>query len=321
MNHDQLTKNYYMYRDPGRGEWFRLPWDVDQAFPVGVYINTDQFRSPLYGDAAHPQGTGSINPIYRNRLHQAVLDDPRLRELYLRRLRTWRTPSSRRVRLFRGLGRRGQALLADEAAADRAAWAAKGVTLSALAAGVAEILETSLQARRDHLFSLYANLVPPRSRRYRDPVRRRRTESGERQPGRRIHRIPNPNAFAVDLSGWRLEGGVGFNSRRGRLSQPPMSPTPGAGSCCVRGRHRSAPAPPRLPAGRGGSCSATSRGTSRTSRNCSRSSMPQEPRSPRSPPQTWRATTSASSFSAKSCITRSRTAMPNSSSCATLAIR
>jgi spore coat protein CotH len=51
-NHDQLTKNYYLYRDPHRQEWFRLPWDGDAALHNRINEN---WTSPLYGDAQHTQ--------------------------------------------------------------------------------------------------------------------------------------------------------------------------------------------------------------------------------------------------------------------------
>ncbi len=90
FNHDQLTKNYYLYRDPGRGEWFRFPWDGDQGLPTGTKNTHENWASPLYGDAQHTQELvgGNPNPTWQNHLHAAVLDNPVTREMYLRRLRT-----------------------------------------------------------------------------------------------------------------------------------------------------------------------------------------------------------------------------------------
>ncbi|MFT4547067.1 MAG: hypothetical protein ACI9UA_001409 [Pseudoalteromonas tetraodonis] len=88
LNHDQLTKNYYIYRDPHRNEWFRFPWDGDQGLPTNR--TEENWASPLYGDALHTQELrdGAPNPQWQNHLHAAILDNPITREMYMRRLRT-----------------------------------------------------------------------------------------------------------------------------------------------------------------------------------------------------------------------------------------
>ncbi|MGK0188086.1 MAG: hypothetical protein ACI9R3_003878 [Verrucomicrobiales bacterium] len=90
FNHDQLTKNYYLYRDPNRNEWFRFPWDADQAFPTGRANTMENWTSPLYGDKDHTQElrNNRPNPEWQNHLHANVLDNPVTREMYLRRVRT-----------------------------------------------------------------------------------------------------------------------------------------------------------------------------------------------------------------------------------------
>lgn len=90
FNHDQLTKNYYMYRDLDRNEWFRVAWDGDQGLPTGQKNTHENWTSPLYGDAQHTQELvgGNPNPTWQNHLHAAILDNPVTREMYLRRVRT-----------------------------------------------------------------------------------------------------------------------------------------------------------------------------------------------------------------------------------------
>ncbi|MFP6873784.1 MAG: lamin tail domain-containing protein, partial [Verrucomicrobiales bacterium] len=90
FNHDQLTKNYYLYRDPRRGEWFRFPWDGDQGLPSGRTISHENWANPLYGDAQHTQEllNGNPNPVWQNHMHAAILDNPVTRQMYMRRLRT-----------------------------------------------------------------------------------------------------------------------------------------------------------------------------------------------------------------------------------------
>ena len=90
FNHDQLTKNYYLYRDPHRSEWFRFPWDADQSFPTGRANTMENWTSPLYGDRRHTQEllNNRPNPVWQNHLHANILDNPVTREMYLRRVRT-----------------------------------------------------------------------------------------------------------------------------------------------------------------------------------------------------------------------------------------
>ncbi len=90
FNHDQLTKNYYMYHDFDREEWFRIAWDGDQGLPTGSKNTQENWTSPLYGDAMHTQELqgGNPNPNWQNHLHAAILDNPVTRQMYMRRVRT-----------------------------------------------------------------------------------------------------------------------------------------------------------------------------------------------------------------------------------------
>ncbi len=90
FNHDQLTKNYYVYHDFDREEWFRIAWDGDQGLPTGNKNTHENWASPLYGDARHTQelAGGNPNPTWQNHLHAAILDNPVTRQMYMRRVRT-----------------------------------------------------------------------------------------------------------------------------------------------------------------------------------------------------------------------------------------
>ena len=90
FNHDQLTKNYYVYFEPESGEWHRFPWDADQSFPVGQYITGENWTNPRYGDTQHTQelSGGSPNPQWQNHMHDAIMDNPVTREMYMRRVKT-----------------------------------------------------------------------------------------------------------------------------------------------------------------------------------------------------------------------------------------
>ncbi|YCM42966.1 CotH kinase family protein [Verrucomicrobiaceae bacterium 227] len=220
FNHDQLTKNYYVYRDPGSGEWHRFPWDTDQSFPIGQYITGENWTNPLYGDANHTQelNGGSPNPIWRNRMHAAILDNPVTREMYLRRVKTLAdkgfVDGAGGTNYFEDQVAEWQSLLATDAAADRSFWAARGVFLSTMQAGVNEILNVSLPARQSQLLQTYAQggVIPllPDSQSMSATVAFGAIEyqpaSGNQDE--EYLEITNPGSDAVDLSGWVLEGGV-----------------------------------------------------------------------------------------------------------------
>lgn len=220
FNHDQLTKNYYVYREPETGEWHRFPWDADQSFPVGQYITGENWTNPLYGDSNHTQelSGGSPNPAWRNCMHDAIMDNPVTREMYLRRVKTL---------VDRGLAddRGGTSYLEDQveayrlalqtdAAADRSYWATRGVNLSPLQAGVNEILTTAIPRRKIHLFETYSadGAIPllPVAQSPAAPVVFGRIEyqppSGNQDE--EFIEIQNPGDTAIDLSNWTLEGGV-----------------------------------------------------------------------------------------------------------------
>ncbi len=93
---DHVHKNYFLYRDSdGDGEWQFVPWDKDLTWgrnynaSIGGVLNDEiSFDDPqrshvLMGDSQH------TNPGGRwNRLIDRIYGNPRLREMYLRRLRT-----------------------------------------------------------------------------------------------------------------------------------------------------------------------------------------------------------------------------------------
>ncbi|MCB1129309.1 MAG: CotH kinase family protein, partial [Verrucomicrobiae bacterium] len=81
---DDVRKNFYLYRDTrGTGEWTIFPWDKDWTFGVtgdgGPWLG-----HPFFGDYAHRKA----NADQWNELWEFVFNDPELRPLYLRRLRS-----------------------------------------------------------------------------------------------------------------------------------------------------------------------------------------------------------------------------------------
>ena len=88
-DNDHPHKNFHLYRDTeGSGQWTFVPWDKDLTFGLnfginGVIADVDPFSHPFFGDSDHQKIDGKWN-----RLIDAVLDAPGVKELYVRRLRT-----------------------------------------------------------------------------------------------------------------------------------------------------------------------------------------------------------------------------------------
>ncbi len=80
---DCCHKNYYLYRDAARLEWWMMTWDVDLSF--GRVWTGNYFDDRMYPENGLFLGrdTGS-----RNQLLLALYDDPAFVEMYLRRTRS-----------------------------------------------------------------------------------------------------------------------------------------------------------------------------------------------------------------------------------------
>jgi hypothetical protein len=93
---DSAQKNYYLYCDTtdaanpnGTGLWMLLPWDEHLTFGKNYGINdykaVDPQAHPFFADSEHPKIDG---PGAWNWLIDVLLDVPPIKEMYLRRLRT-----------------------------------------------------------------------------------------------------------------------------------------------------------------------------------------------------------------------------------------
>lgn len=240
FNHDQLTKNYYLYRDPHRAEWFRFAWDGDQGYPTGQKITHENWASPLYGDAQHTQElvNGNPNPTWQNHMHANILDNPITREMYLRRLRNladeYLRPRDEGAggSWFEDMFAGFESEIAAAAERDFALWSNQGI--GTLENGLFNVLRTSLTMRRRALFRTYGpsgtGLLPAAEPP--DPVVMfgaidSNPSSGDQDD--EFIEIVNENDFAIDLSGWQIEGGVSFTF-------PPGAVIPAAGADPERGK-------------------------------------------------------------------------------------
>lgn len=216
IHHDRLPKNYYMYRNPKTLEWYRFPWDVEMAFAVGDFLTNTHFNTPLYGDSEHPQSIGSDN---YNHLCDAILDLPVTREMFMRRLRTlmdtYLEPSPGGY--FETWVNNTKSLIEAEADVDNAKWLSGDID-----AGVDAILKVSLPVRRNQLFSIYGpsgvGYIPETQAA--DPQINIGTvefNPPSYNQDEEYIELVNNNSYAVDVSGWRIGGGVEFTFQAGTV--------------------------------------------------------------------------------------------------------
>ncbi|MBE0534618.1 MAG: lamin tail domain-containing protein [Phycisphaerae bacterium] len=216
---DHTHKNYFLYRDTeGTGEWMFLPWDKDLTFGLnngigGIIADQDWPEDPLrspshpfYGDSTHQK----IDHQW-NRLFDAITRHPVTRKMYLRRLRTLMddilqptsTPTAERYY---------------ERRIDELVSLMYSEVGSMIGGHVNNLKTQYLPVRRRHFFEdhsihnpMYpgnagipdvqpANAVVTIGSVDYNPV-------GGNQDQEYVELV-NPAAYAVDISGWRLAGGV-----------------------------------------------------------------------------------------------------------------
>jgi len=202
---DDIRKNFYFYCDSdGTGEWSILPWDKDWTFGVvgdgGVYTT-----HPFLGADSHPKAGGSQWSVYLSVMYHL----PETQEMFLRRLRTVmdeqlqppETPFEQRR---------------FEKRIDEMVLQARGYL-----AGSVSSLKSYFPPRRSQLYvehSIHNTTNPPAGGVAGIPDSQpddvsilfgdydHNPVSGN-QDEEYIELI-NPNAYAVDISGWKLTGGI-----------------------------------------------------------------------------------------------------------------
>jgi hypothetical protein len=235
---DVAKKNYYLYRDSdGTGEWAITPWDVDLTWGRNWLQDSGYFTDTIFTNNVltfYNQAQQINSPT--NRLFSLFFGNDDFRQMYLRRLRTLMdtilmppgTPTNALV--IEPLIRQYESKLnppgisPSDTALDYAAWGPwwGDTSLSQFPNFAEQIVSTYLPGRRNFLYSTNATLngypLPPAqpantviliaSWDY-NPVSGNQNEQ--------YVELRNTNSYSVDVSNWRLIGGIEFTMRPGTV--------------------------------------------------------------------------------------------------------
>ncbi len=231
--------NYYAYRDTeGTGEWQELPWDWDRTFGLGRSL-TELYADLDTGDAfSHPFGGGFEVPALQRTgpMRGRIFQNARTRQMFLRRLRTLMdealqppgTPPGQCYFETRIGGLKAAA--APDVALDKARWGADahyGGTEYTLDQAIERITNLYLRVRRTHLYqthsvtntayALCAGIPGPQPSNVVVAIGALDVSPASGNQDEEYVELVNTNAFAVDMTGWRLDGAVDFTFRSGTV--------------------------------------------------------------------------------------------------------
>ena len=212
---DDIRKNFYFYCDTnGTGEWSIFPWDKDWTFGItgDGWIYTTH---PFLGADTHPKNNGRQWSVYLSVMYHL----PETQEMYLRRLRTvmdaWLQPPG-----TPSASRRFENRIEElrELAGGR------------LSTSAVNSLKNYFPTRRTDLYvdhSIHNTTDPPTGGCAGIPDAQPDDVSiafgaYEANPVSGIQdeeyvELINPNAYAVDLSGWTLTGQIEYEFRPGAV--------------------------------------------------------------------------------------------------------
>ncbi|MCA9265781.1 MAG: CotH kinase family protein, partial [Planctomycetales bacterium] len=169
---DNPHKNHFMYRDTeGTGEWMFLPWDHDLTFGSN-WVGTSYSDTIYSDDDSVPGRAANVKPSHPfindsdhrewnnnwNRLTEAIFNDPRLTEMYLRRLRSVMDALLGNPELDPESTYLNQRLndylatMSPDAAADKARWNLTWGASQTFEQAVDIIKNEYLAVRREHLY-------------------------------------------------------------------------------------------------------------------------------------------------------------------------
>jgi hypothetical protein len=227
---DCCHKNYYFYRDSdGTGEWLGMPWDVDLSFGRNWNGTSQYWDDTMYPGNGLDVGGG-------NRLFGALLNNPVMRQIYLRRIRTLMdellqppgTPANQLK--FEAQINYWRDLIAPDAELEKTRWPTWGGTASTPAgsaiistcctqsiAQASDILKTNyLPARRISMYNRSPGTIPAAqpSNAVVNIVAVEHNPSNANQQQEYIQ-FRNTNNYAVDMSFWSVTGAISYTFKGG----------------------------------------------------------------------------------------------------------
>lgn len=232
---DHGHKNFYVYRDSeGTGEWAILPWDVDLTWGRNWTDSGGYFTDTLYQNNVLNFYNSSQQGKPSNRLYDLIFNHPDFRRMYLRRLRTVMDtilqPPGTSADQLKIEARIAQMMdLMDppgvgESDADRdyKKWGAWG-NGNPMRTEAKRIVDVHLPGRRTFLFTspsavLNGERIPdaqPASALLQFGALDFNPSSGNQD--QEYIELLNPNDFALDVSEWKVDGGVQFTFKPGTV--------------------------------------------------------------------------------------------------------
>jgi hypothetical protein len=220
-DNDHPHKNFHLYRDTeGSGQWTFIPWDKDLTFGLnfgisGIIGNQDPFSHPMFGEQEHQKIDNQWN-----RMIDAVLDIPIVRQMYVRRLRTLMDE------LLGPPGTPAGTSWLEQRINELKTQLQPHMTSGNWLNNVNAIVSEYLAERRQHLYVTHSISSPgpdnadiPNAQ-----VGNPTIEFGviEHSPASGIQdqefvQLVNSNTTAVDISNWRIEGGIEYTFRAGTV--------------------------------------------------------------------------------------------------------
>ena len=232
QNIDGCEKNHYLYQDTeGSGQWHMIPWDLDLTFGPDAlntdYIAADEDTSgAAYPNAVHPYlGTYSypLQPGKYQDFLTRMVENPLTREMLLRRIRTLADEFLGTSYFYDRIDAL-VAQLGSDVLLDKQYWGTAGH----FPGNTYTLLQATNRIKNEFLGRRYTYLTNyhvtggvgiPTAQPVNASIDFGAIEfnpSSFNQDEEYIELINN-NAYAVDISGWRLEGGVAFTFRGGTI--------------------------------------------------------------------------------------------------------
>ncbi len=235
LDNDQVAKNYYLYCDTndganatydyananGTNEWGMAPWDKDLTFGKCYFFTDyqigDPYAHPFFGDSDHRKIDGPYNWMM-----DVLLDIPEIKQMYLRRLRTMMdeflqppgTPYNDRFFEARF----------DELYAKLMGDPLVKSYLGDLQSYFNDIKTKYLDPRRTHLYvdhSLnasypdFAGIPAEQAAFVQVDFGSYEVSPASGNQDQEYLTLVNPNGVAVDVSGWKLTGGISLTFKKG----------------------------------------------------------------------------------------------------------